>query len=192
MKELNRMSDVIDFNELKNKVTDKDVDKFENYLYSMYYSLAQGNMTMAEMSREIMKYMKDNNISQEKFINIQKKVMERYGISGDELDNQLKAMGVDPSMNSLGAKYEEARKAIGFQEKYKARLTLKSVSVYTIKNDKNDVEVILQDDNVLIKSYKEIDLKDTELNEFLCSYKKVRENNMLNISICQGVMTYLY
>ena len=36
------MSDdrIIDFNELKNKVKDSDVDKFENYMYDLYYSVA--------------------------------------------------------------------------------------------------------------------------------------------------------
>ena len=34
------MSDrIIDFNEIKNKVKDKDVDKFEEYIYSMYSQL---------------------------------------------------------------------------------------------------------------------------------------------------------
>lgn len=158
----------------------------------MYYSLAQGQMTMAQMSREIMKYMEDNNISQEKFLKIQKKVMERYGISGDELDSQLKAMGINPDTNSLSGQYEEARKVIGFQEKYKSRLSVKNVNIYNIKNDKNDIEIILEEDNVLLKSYKNIDLSDNELNEFLCSYKKVRDNTMLNISLCQNSSTYLY
>lgn len=192
IEEMIKISDVIDFNELKNKVTDKDVDKFEDYIYSMYYSLAQGQMTMAQMSREIMKYMEDNNISQEKFINIQKKVMERYGISGDELDKQIKAMGINPLSNPTGEGYEEARKVLGFQEKYKSRLTIKSVSIYRIKNEKNDVEILLNEDDVLLKSHNGIDLTDSELNEFLCSYKKVREDKMLNISICEGAKTYLY
>lgn len=67
------MSDkIIDFNELKNKVKDKDVDKFEEYIYSMYYKLAEGKMNMADFSKNIMSYMQENNISQDKLINIQK------------------------------------------------------------------------------------------------------------------------
>ena len=36
------MSDdrIIDFNELKNKVKETDIDKFENYMYNLYFSVA--------------------------------------------------------------------------------------------------------------------------------------------------------
>ena len=36
------MSDdrIIDFNDLKNKVKDSDVDKFEQYIYTIYTSLS--------------------------------------------------------------------------------------------------------------------------------------------------------
>ena len=68
------MSDkIIDFNELKNKAKDKDIDKFEDYIYSMYYNLAEGKMNMADFSKNIMAYMQDNDISQDKLLNIQKK-----------------------------------------------------------------------------------------------------------------------
>ena len=38
------MSDdrIIDFNDLKNKVKDSDVDKFEQYIYNLYYLLCNG------------------------------------------------------------------------------------------------------------------------------------------------------
>ena len=187
-----KISDVIDFNELKNKASDKDVDKFEDYIYSMYYSMAQGKMSMAQMSREIMKYMSDNNISQEKFMNIQKKIMGRYGVSTEDLEEQMKSMGVDPSLQTFGNGYEEARKVMGFQEKYKGKLSVKTSTNYHIKNSKNDVEIYTQDENVILKSYTKIDLTDNELNEFLCSYKKVVQNKLLNISICENASTYLY
>lgn len=187
-----KISDVIDFNELKNKATDKDVDKFEDYIYSMYYSMAQGNMSMAEMSREILKYMQENNISQEKFMNIQKKIMERYGVSTEDLEEQMKSIGIDTALNPLGTNYEDARKVMGFQEKYKGKLTIKSTTSYHIKNNKNDVAIHLQEENILLRSYGKIDLTDNELNEFLCSYKKVVGDKVLNISICENASTYLY
>ena len=72
------MSDrVINFNDIKNKAKDKDVDKFEDYIYSMYYKMAEGKMNMADFSKNIMSYMGENNISQDKLINIQKKFFEK-------------------------------------------------------------------------------------------------------------------
>ena len=75
------MSDkIIDFNELKNKAKDKDIDKFEDYIYSMYYKLAEGKMNMADFSKNIMSYMQENNISQDKLLNIQKKILREIWI----------------------------------------------------------------------------------------------------------------
>ena len=47
------MDRVIDFNELKNKVNDKDIDKFESYIYELYYKMAEGKLNMAEFNQEI-------------------------------------------------------------------------------------------------------------------------------------------
>ena len=47
------MSDdrIIDFNDLKNKVKDSDVDKFEQYIYYLYFSVIDCSMSMAVFSR---------------------------------------------------------------------------------------------------------------------------------------------
>ena len=113
------MSDdrVIDFNDLKNKVKDSDVDKFEQYIYNLYFSVMDGSMTMAEFSRKIFDYMKDNNISQEKFMNIQKKFMERYGMDSEEVERQLKNFGIknEEVIDCVGAnaKMNEFQAAMG-------------------------------------------------------------------------------
>src|SRR3712207_2585333 len=179
------MDRIIDFNELKNKASDKEIDKFEQYIYSLYYSVAQGEITMAEFSKKIMKYMGENNISQEKFFNIQKEFMKRYGFDMENLEEEMKSYGIDLNKNNLGTDYEVIRKTMGFQEKYKGRIGNSMVITYSIKNDINNLSIHLENENVLLKSEKSIDLQDNELSEFLCSYKKVVENKQLNISICE-------
>ena len=64
------MSDdrIIDFNEMKNKAKEKDVDKFEEYMYSQMYKMSSGNISMADFTKEIYKYMEENNISHDKLI----------------------------------------------------------------------------------------------------------------------------
>ena len=47
------MDKIIDFNELKNRVNDKDVDQFESYIYSLYYKMAEGKINMSEFSKEL-------------------------------------------------------------------------------------------------------------------------------------------
>lgn len=183
------MSDkIIDFNELKNKVKDKDVDKFEEYIYSMYYKLAEGKMNMADFSKNIMAYMQENNISQDKLINIQKKFLERYGIDPSTIGEQFNI----PGLNMNGANYETIKKTASFHEKYKSRISNKAMSEYFIKNEKNDLKVLLEGTDVILVSEKNIDLNDNELNEFLCSYKKVIEDKKINIVLCENTKSYEY
>ncbi|MBK1810077.1 DUF3867 domain-containing protein [Clostridium sp. YIM B02505] len=186
---------IVDFNELKNKAKDKDVDKFEDYIYGLYYSVAQGTLSMADFTTKIMKYMEENDISQEKFFNMQKKLMERYGFDSSFLENQAKILGINPnSVGNLGAgqNYEAMRKTISFTEKYKGKTVPKSVLTYSISNKSNELDLILEGDIVILKSNKKIDLKDVELNEFLCSYKKLQDDKNLKISICENVGEYEY
>ncbi len=177
---------IIDFNQLKNKAKEKDVDKLENYMYSLYYEMAQGKITMADFTKNIYEYMEQDNISQDKFLNMQKKLMERYGFDSSMIDEQLKNLGVD------NVNYDNIRKTMSFQEKYKDRLVNKAMSYYTISNEKNNIEIIVEEDNVVIQSEGKIDLSDLELSDFLCSYKKVREDKPLNIRLCENVKKYNY
>ena len=185
------MSDrIIDFNEIKNKAKDKDVDKLEDYMYSLYYQMAEGKITMAEFTQKIYGYMSENNISQDKFLNIQKKLMERYGFDPSMLEEQLKSAGIN--ISNIGKDYENLRKTVSFQEKYKGSLKNKAVITYCIKNDKNDIEIFLETTNVLIKSLGKVDLNDIELSDFLCSYKTLVEDKKLSVTVCENCNKYDY
>ncbi|AOR24241.1 DUF3867 domain-containing protein [Clostridium taeniosporum] len=181
---------IIDFNELKNKAKDKDVDKFESYIYSMYYELAAGNLTMQDFSKNIMTYMEENNISQDKLINIQKKFLERYGVDPSMFEDQLKMAGIN--LNKMPNNYDSMRKTIGFKEKYKSRIKMKTISEYIINNEKNDLTILIEDDKMRLISEKKIDLSDNELNEFICSYKKIIENKKLKVVISENIKLYEY
>lgn len=184
---------IIDFNELKNKAKEKDVDQLEDYMYSLYYQMAEGKITMADFTRNIYKYMEENNISQDKFINIQKKLMERYGFDPSNIEEQLKGFGVNlGGISGLENDYEVVRKNIGFKEKYKDRLTTAAMSKYYIRNDKNSLDILLEDNTVILQSEGKVDLNDIELNEFLCSYKKVNSDKPLSIKVCENIKTYDY
>ncbi|HCU3026436.1 TPA: DUF3867 domain-containing protein, partial [Clostridioides difficile] len=184
------MSDdrIIDFNELKNKVKDSDVDKFEQYIYNLYFSVMDGKMSMAEFSRKIFDYMRDNNISQEKFMKIQKQFMERYGMDTEEVEKQLRNFGIDPSTagfmsNNTSSKVstedlESFKKSAGFYEKYGEKIQPKSCITTFIKNDLNDINVIIDQEKIMLCSDRKINLMDSELNEFLLEYK-----NMFNKKI---------
>ena len=185
------MDKIIDFNELKNRVNYKDVDQFESYIYSLYYKMAEGKINMSDFSKELGEYMQKNNLSPDKFLKMQTKLMERYGIDASGFEDQLKALGLE-NIATNPADYEKTRKTLSFQEKYKSRLKVKGATEYTIKNDKNNLTILLDAHNVILKSERIIDLTDNELNEFLCSYKKTLDDDVLKISICENTREYDY
>lgn len=196
------MSDdrVIDFNDLKNKVKDSDVDKFEQYIYNLYFSVMDGSLTMADFSKKIFEYMNENNISQEKFMNIQKKFMERYGMDSEEVKKQLKNFGIDPSTSGFGAmdfnnmtneNLESIRKSAGFYEKYGHKIQPKSCITTYVKNDVNDIEVIIDQEKVMLYSDKKINLMDAELNELLLGYKNMF-NKKIRVLLCENYTEYDY
>lgn len=186
------MDRIIDFSEIKNKANEKDIDKFEGYIYELYYSFSQGKITMAQLNKDVLAYMEKNNISQEKFFNIQKELMKRYGVNMEDIQNNMQNMGIDTSMFNIKEDYEKVRKTLSFQEKYHGKVSVKPFSTYSIKNSNNDLEIMLNEDNVIIKSVKNINLSDSELNEFLCSYKKVVEGKNLKVSLFENVKEYEY
>ncbi|HGS8850260.1 TPA: DUF3867 domain-containing protein [Clostridioides difficile] len=197
------MSDdrIIDFNELKNKVKDSDVDKFEQYIYNLYFSVMDGKMSMAEFSRKIFDYMRDNNISQEKFMKIQKQFMERYGMDTEEVEKQLRNFGIDPSTagfmsNNTSSKVstedlESFKKSAGFYEKYGEKIQPKSCITTFIKNDLNDINVIIDQEKIMLYSDRKINLMDSELNEFLLEYKNMF-NKKIKVVMCETTNKYDY
>lgn len=178
------MSDVIDFNELKNKVRDKDIDDFENYIFSLYSKMGQGTESVASINRAVMEYMEKNNISMEKFMEIQNRLMERYGVSMADVENQYNLKN--------NPEYEKYRKQLGFMEKYKGKVSDFKGFFYEIKNDRNQISIYLDQTTVIIASAGRVDLSDNELNEFLVSYKKLLEDQKLTIKISEQYTEYDY
>ena len=207
------MSDdrIIDFNELKNKVKDSDVDKFENYMYDLYFSVADGSMTMSQFTSKIYEYMRENNISQEKFIKMQNKLMERYGVDPAELDQQIRNLGLNPNnlsfddlnkFNSINNQKNTSKtnnenlsnkidKNSDFYKKYNNDLESKELITTFLKDDVNDIKIIIDKEKITLISEGKINLVDAQLNELLLSYKSMY-NNKLKVSICENCKEYDY
>ena len=219
------MSDdrIIDFNELKNKVKETDIDKFENYMYNLYFSVADGSMTMAQFTSKIYDYMRENNISNEKFMNMQKKLLERYGVDEAEIERQLKSMGINPNdINSLSSmnindirnnnihsnnqpkkeepkvefvpvdnKQETIVKNSDFYNKFAKRLEYDSYITSKLKNDVNDLKIIINKERVTLMSEGDINLVDSQLNEFLLDYKNMI-GKKIKVTICENCKEYDY
>ena len=217
------MSDdrIIDFNELKNKVKETDIDKFENYMYELYFSVADGSMTMSQFTSKIYEYMRENNISNEKFMNMQKKLLERYGVDESEIERQLRGMGINPndlssisSMNindirnknmnnntetkeepKVEIKIDNAQENIvknsDFYNKFATKLEYDSFIISYLKNDVNDIEIVIEQEKIMLLSSKKINLMDAELNEFLLAYKNMF-NKKIKVVLCENYTGYDY
>jgi hypothetical protein len=183
---------IVNFDEIKNRAREKDVEKFEDYVYGLSYDMSQGKLSMGDFYKDIQEYMEKNNISQEKLFNIQKKLMERYGFNMEDVEKQMKGMGIEmPSVNK-NVDYESLRKTVSFQEKYKQDMGNVLVTTYSINNSMNNLSILISEEKLTLKSEKDIDLQDPELNEFLCSYKKVVKDKKLKISLCSNVKEFEY
>ena len=205
------MSDdrIIDFNELKNKVKDSDVDKFENYMYDLYFSVADGSMTMSQFTSKIYEYMRENNISKEKFIKMQNKLLERYGVDPKELDKQMKNFGLDPNNLNLedlnkftynspnvGSSTKKTNntsidKNSDFYKKYSENIQSKELIITSLKDEVNDIKIIIEKEKVTLISEGKINLVDAQLNELLLSYKSMY-NDKLKVVICENCKEYDY
>lgn len=174
------MSDVIDINKFKNKVRDKDVDALESYIYSLYYELAEGRITMGEMNRKIQEYVSQNDISQTKFLELEKKLMERYGYDPSILDNQESPdASVMMAASNLRQKYGDSQK--------------QAVMIrMEIKNDKNDCVILGNGSEIFIYSSGKVELEDNELNEYLVSYKRQFGEKTLKVHVSSDTGVYDY
>lgn len=209
------MSDekIISFNELKDKVKESDINKFEQYVQDLYIQISAGKMTMFQFSKKMTDYMQENGISEEKLINIQKKMMERYGIDPQTLE-EMRKMGMDPSQmnfsNNKEEKSDSHRKTsindfdlnefankdkaaikLGFFENYKKDLIEKNILEYKIDNEKNNIKILMNDNELVIISEKKLDLSDESINKFIANYRATLDDS-LKVIICEATNTYEY
>lgn len=68
---------------------------------------------------------------------------------------------------------ESFKKSAGFYEKYGEKIQPKSCITTFIKNDLNDINVIIDQEKIMLCSDRKINLMDSELNEFLLEYKNM-------------------
>ena len=166
--------------------------------------------------------MRENNISNEKFMNIQKKLLERYGVDEAEIERQLKSMGINPNdLNSMGSMNindirnytmnannnssqdskievvpkddikETIVKNSDFYNKFSQRLEYDSFIISYLKNDVNDLKIVINKENVTLMSEGSINLVDSQLNEFLLDYKNMIGKKM-KVKICENCKEYDY
>lgn len=175
------MSDVIKFDEFKNKAKDKEVDRFEEYMYSLYYKMAEGKMSFQELNRELMNYINEHGISMEEFNEIQMRLGERYGFDTSSFKNSFPG-SIDSTLNvatTLKGKYGESLDVVTMVKK-------------VIKNEKNSLTLLCDKNEIIIFSEKSIDLEDNELHDFLVSYRRQNKEESLKIRMGDNYSEFQY
>ncbi len=64
-------------------------------------------------------------------------MLKRYGFDMGDIEGQMKNLGIDMSnLGIQGGDYENLRKTLSFQEKYKGKVKTSTVTTYFIKKKK--------------------------------------------------------
>lgn len=195
------MSDdkIIDFGSFQNKVKDSDVDKLEEYMYSMYTKVSSGGMSPLDFSKSINEFMKKNNISVEKFGQMQEKLLERYGFDPKNIEEDMKRMGIDMNESAYIINNNDKEGAysvrdfgdkLAFFERY-AGLEEKTIMYYLLDNGVNKIKFIMDGDILTLVSEKKIDLSDPDVNTFIAGYRQANKEK-IKVVICEATNSYDY
>lgn len=195
------MSDdkIIDFGSFQNKVKDSDIDKLEEYMYSMYTNVSSGTMSPLDFSKSINEFLKKNNISVEKFGQMQEKLLERYGFDPKNIEEEMKRMGIDMNegdyiINNKDKKESYSVKDFGdklaFFERYDG-IEEKTIMHYLLDNGVNQVKFIMDGSNLTLVSEKKIDLSDPDVNTFIAGYRQANKEK-IKVVICEATSAYDY
>ena len=74
---------------------------------------------------------------------------------------------------------------------YGSKITPKSCITTYIKNEVNDIEIVIEQEKIMLLSSKKINLMDAELNEFLLAYKNMF-NKKIKVVLCENYTGYDY
>ncbi|SFE27222.1 DUF3867 family protein [Peptostreptococcus sp. D1] len=196
------MSDdkVISFNKRKSKVKSSDVDKFEEFISDLMYGFNIGEVSMFEVSRRLNKYMNENNFSAVKFDEIEKQLLLRYGLDIDSIQDNIKEhlFTDNEVIGDIGALNKDEREKnramlnrLGFYDLYEDCLEEHKILELVIKNDVNDIRMLLDDDKVTLISEKKIDFSDDSVNRALAYYRSSTEKP-IKVTICEATSQYEY
>lgn len=196
------MSDdkVISFSKRKPKVNSFEVDKFEDFISDLMYEFNIGQASMFEVSRRLNQYMNENNFSPAKFDEIEKELLLRYGLDIDSIQDNIKEHlftdnEVTGDIGALNKDEREKNRAmlnrLGFYDLYEKHIKEHKILELTIKNDVNDIRMLLDDDNVTLISEKKIDFSDDSVNKALAHYRSSREKP-IKVTICEATSQYEY
>lgn len=181
---------IINFDKLQEKWDEQEIEKFEGFLNSKMDLVFRGQLTMAEFSKSMRDYQRENNISNDKLIELQKKILSKMGVDLDlnEIDKEIERL--EETMKSEDGKSINIRK-MAFFDYYSDRIENKEIAQIKLENSKNNLSMIFDSNQIIVFSEKQVDFSDDELNEIIAGYKESVEGS-LKITTCEATKIYEY
>ena len=96
-----------------------------------------------------------------------------------------------PNIEILGFLDNDIDKNSDFYKKYNKDLESKELITTFLRDEVNDMKIIIEKEKVTLISEGSINLVDAQLNELLLSYKSIN-NKKLKITICENCKGYDY
>ncbi len=178
------MSDIIDINQLRNKVSEKDVNQFKEFIFGLYDKLSEGKLFVGDITEQMDRYANEKGITEEKLCNLRegliKELTEEVGINIDEIEDQID--GSDFKLD-LG----EFKKQLRFYEQNINNISIKGIFKHRINNEVNDLVIILDENKGYIVSQEKPDYDDKELKNIIGNFKNNHNKREIEVIVLKEI-----
>lgn len=200
------MSDekIISFEDIRNRVKESDIDLFEEFIGEEIMDLDyEGDLNLLDFIKKVSDYQEENNIPNKKFLDMQKQFMERYGFelvnpSPEELEKIKKSLNSKANIDKLKSldmnnpvSMIRTSALLSLRADFEDKAYEKNIIQLDLKNDKNDLKIIFNGENVTVISEKKIDFSDEDINKAIANYRAI-VGDSIRIQICEATNSYDY
>ncbi|MCM1988533.1 DUF3867 family protein [Oceanirhabdus seepicola] len=183
------MSDIIDINQLRNKVSEKDVNEFREFIFGLYDKLAEGKLFVGDITEQMDKYADEKRIGEEKLCNLRQELIneltEEVGINIDEIEKQIDGDNINLDLG-------ECSKQLNLSDKNINNISIRGVLKHRINNQVNDLIVILEENKGYILTEGKLDYDDKELKNIIENYKKNHNKREIEVIVLKEIDRFTY
>lgn len=200
------MSDekIISFEDIRNRVKESDIDLFEEFIGEEIMDLDyEGDLNLLDFIKKVSDYQEENNIPNKKFLDMQKQFMERYGFelvnpSPEELEKIKKSLNSKANIDKLKSldmnnpvSMIRTSVLLSLRADFEDKAYEKNIIQLDLKNDKNDLKIIFNGENVTVISENKIDFSDEDINKAIANYRVI-VGDSIRVQICEATNSYDY
>lgn len=200
------MSDekIISFEDIRNRVKESDIDLFEEFIGEEIMDLDyEGDLNLLDFIKKVSDYQEENNIPNKKFLDMQKQFMERYGFelvnpSPEELEKIKKSLNSKANIDKLKSldmnnpvSMIRTSALLRLRADFEDKAYEKNIIQLDLKNDKNDLKIIFNGENVTVISENKIDFSDEDINKAIANYRVI-VGDSIRVQICEATNSYDY